>query len=245
MNFIRSLAFNILFYVWTGVVCLSCLPLLFFSSATIFKASRLWSVGIIWLCENILDLHFEIVGLSKVKDRTVIYAVKHQSSWETIVFQSILDHPAIALKKELTWIPFFGWYVQRLKMVPLSRMKGHRMKDLKKLLSSAKEALEQNRSIIIFPEGTRSLPGQKGKYYSGVSSLYHHLKIPVIPTAHNAGLYWPRRGFIKYPGTIKLEFLEGIEPGLSRQEFMHVLEDKIETTTNNLVAKGLNYATKS
>ena len=122
-------------------------------------------------------------------------------------------------------------------MIPLSRSKGKGAKDLKKLLHKAHDAVEQGRQILIFPEGTRSKPGQKGHYQSGVASLYIHLKIPVVPVAHNAGLYWPRRGFIKYPGTITLEFLDPIHPGLSRQDFMRRLEHEIEGETNALAKR--------
>jgi len=241
MNLIRSIVFNGLFYGWTSLCCLAFLPLLILPRSNLFRASKVWSHGVLWICDKILGLKVDIAGWEKLNDRPVIFAVKHQSAWETIVFQCLISNPAIVLKKELTWIPLFGWYLKKLQMVPISRSKRHRVQDLKNLLKAAQLAIEKNRSIIIFPEGTRSHPGQKGTYHSGISSLYNHLKIPVIPIAHNAGLFWPRRGFIKYSGVINLEFLDIIQPGLSRQDFMHTLEKRIETTTNTLVEKGLTH----
>ena len=124
-----------------------------------------------------------------------------------------------------------------MQMISLSRSKKNGLQDLKNLLKAADKAMTQNRPIVIFPEGTRSKPGQKATYHSGIASLYLHLGIPVIPVAHNAGLFWPRRGFLKYPGSITLELLAPIQPGLSRQEFMNVLENTIETKANELLKR--------
>jgi 1-acyl-sn-glycerol-3-phosphate acyltransferase len=171
-----------------------------------------------------------------------IFAFKHQSTWETLIIYALLYDPAIVLKRELLWIPFFGWYLQKMQMIALSRSKTNRLQDLKSLLKAAENTIGQKRPIVIFPEGTRSKPGQKPLYHSGIASLYLHLGIPVIPVAHNAGLFWPRRGFLKYPGTITLELLEPIQPGLSRQEFMTVLENTIETKANELAKERISQA---
>ncbi len=235
---LRSLAFNGAFYGWTIFCAILLLPFLLFPHATAVKGVRFWIQGIFWICDHILGLHLKVVGYDKLPQTPFILAAKHQSAWETFVFHYLFPDPTIALKRELIWIPFFGWYLKKVGMIPLSRSKGKGAKDLKKLLHKAQEAVEKGRQILIFPEGTRSKPGQKGDYQSGVASLYIHLKIPVVPVAHNAGLYWPRRGFIKYPGTITLEFLDPIDPGLLRQDFMRRLEQEIETKTNALVKEG-------
>lgn len=231
----RSIIFNLLFYTWTLGCGILFLPLLILPRSVVLKFTKIWIYGVALICKYAGGLKIKIVGENKLGTSPAIFAIKHQSSWETLMIYYLLKDPAIVLKQELLWIPFFGWYLQKMGMISLSRSKTSRLQDLKKLLSSADIVLAQNRPIVIFPEGTRSKPGQKGIYHSGIASLYLHLGVPIIPVAHNAGLFWPRRGFLKYPGCITLELLEPIEPGLSRQEFMNVLENKIETKTNELV----------
>jgi len=232
---LKSLAFNIAFYGWTFFCAFLLLPFLLLPHSYALKGVRFWIRGIFWSCDHILSLHFKIIGKEKLLDTPLILASKHQSAWETLIFHHLLPDPAIVLKQDLLWIPFFGWYLKKAGVIPLSRSKRKGAQDLKKLLHNAQMAVEKGQQILIFPEGTRSKPGQKGTYQSGVASLYLHLNLPVIPVAHNAGLFWPRRGFIKYPGTNILEFLNPIYPGLSRQEFMKVLENRIESKTNTLI----------
>jgi 1-acyl-sn-glycerol-3-phosphate acyltransferase len=236
--FLRSLIFNIVFFSWTFFCSIIFLPVLILPRCFVLKTTKIWICGVVWICENILGLHIKLVGKERLLISPAIFAVKHQSAWETLIFHYFLTDSSIVLKKELVWIPFFGWYIKKLEMVPLSRTKNKGLQDLKNLLRSANEAIKMGRPIVIFPEGTRSKPGQKATYHSGIASLYLHLKIPVVPIAHNAGLYWPRRGFIKHPGNITLELLEPIQPGLSRQEFMNTLEHRIETKTNELMNQG-------
>lgn len=232
---IRSLVFNGAFYGWTILCSLIFLPVLLLPRIFLVKVAKIWSQGVLWSCEHILGLHLKIIGAERLPTTPAIFAAKHQSAWETLVFHSLLADPSIVLKQELLWIPLFGWYLQKLGVVPLSRSKKKGVRDLKKLLKKAEQVVSQGRPILIFPEGTRSKPGYRKPYQSGVASLYLHLKVPVIPIAHNAGLFWPRRGFIKYPGCIILEVLEPLYPGFSKQEFMQRLENAIETKTNELV----------
>jgi len=234
---LRSCIFNVIFYIWTFGCSFFCWPVLFFSRSYIITVANFWSFGVFWICERIGGIHFKLIGKERIPTTPVIFASKHQSAWETIVSPYVLSHPAIVLKEELMRIPFFGGYLKGLGMIPLSRSKNKSIQDLKNLLRAATEAVAQGRSILIFPEGTRSAPGHQGTYHSGIASLYQHLNIPVVPIAHNAGLFWPRRGFIKRPGCITLEFLTPIQPGLSRHEFMRQLTTAIETKTNELVAQ--------
>lgn len=232
---LRSFLFNLCFYTWTLLCGILFLPILLLPRFIALKITKVWIRGVAWICEGIGGLRLNIIGGKRLQTLPAIFALKHQSAWETLLIYDLLYDPAIVLKRELLWIPFFGWYLQKMQMISLSRSKTNRLQDLKSLLKEADKTIQQKRPIVIFPEGTRSKPGQKPTYHSGIASLYLHLNIPVVPVAHNAGLFWPRRGFLKYPGTITLELLEPIQPGLSRQEFMTTLEKTIETKANELL----------
>ncbi|OJW54005.1 MAG: hypothetical protein BGO67_08040 [Alphaproteobacteria bacterium 41-28] len=245
MVWLRSIAFNSAFYGWTFFCSLLFLPVLILPRPFALRIAKVWIIGVFWICKHILGLQIKVVGKEKLLIKPVIFAIKHQSAWETMIFPYFLSDFSIVLKQELLWIPFFGWYLKKVGIIPLSRSKRKGAQDLKNLLKNAEQSAARGQPILIFPEGTRSKPGQKGTYHSGVASLYLHLKIPVVPIAHNAGLFWPRRGFLKYPGRITLEILDPIEPGLSRQEFMGILENKIESKTNDLVREELNNVSKA
>ena len=237
MVVVKSLVFNFVFYVWTLFCGIIFLPTLFLPRSFISKGARFWVTSVLWLCKKILGLHFTVEAKKSLLKTSSIFAVKHQSVWETIAFYTLLSDPAVVLKKELLWIPFFGWYLKKLKAIPLARAKNKGGRDLRRLLKGAMEAAACGRPILIFPEGTRSKPGERGNYKTGVASLYSHLKKQVVPIAHNAGLFWPRRSFLKYPGKITVVVLDPIKPGLPRQEFMSILEMRIEQKTNELVQR--------
>lgn len=243
--FLRSVLFNIAFYGWTLICSILFLPSLVLPRICLLKIAKVWTQGVIFICKFAMGLRFKIIGKDNLSTTPSLFAVKHQSAWETIIFYDLLSDPSVVLKHDLLWIPLFGWYLKKLGMVPLLRTKNKGTKDLKRLLKSAEQAISRGQSIVIFPEGTRSLPSQKGIYQSGVASLYLHLNIPVIPVAHNAGLFWPRRGFFKRSGQITLEILDPIKPGLSRKEFMSILESRIESKTQELVREGISYVCKS
>ena len=132
-------------------------------------------------------------------------------------------------------VPFFGWFLWRVGMIGVDRDGG--AKALKKLVSNCQKKLTEGRSIIIFPQGTRTPTGINKPYLPGTAALYKQCKVPVVPTALNSGIYWPRRRFIKNPGCIIIEFLPCIEPGLTRVEFSDRLKKNIETATKNIEAE--------
>ncbi len=232
---VKSFAFDVAFYGWAFFCSFLLLPLLFFPHSYALRGVKFWISGIFWMCDHILGLHFQVKGMESLPKTPLVFASKHQSAWETLIFNHLLPDPAIVLKEELLNIPLFGWYLKKVGMIPLSRSKKKGPQALKMLLKKAQDALKKGQQILIFPEGTRSKPGQKGTYHSGVASLYLHLNVPVVPVALNSGLYWPRRGFLKFPGVITLEFLDPIYPGLSRQDFMKRLEYEIESKTDELI----------
>jgi 1-acyl-sn-glycerol-3-phosphate acyltransferase len=158
--------------------------------------------------------------------------MKHQSAWDTLILPVVLGDPAVVIKRELLWVPFYGWYAARAGSIAIDRRGGAGA--LRRMLADAREAAEQGRAIVIFPEGTRTAPGQTLTYQPGVAALYQALALPSVPAAVNSGLYWGRRAFVKRPGRIVLSFLEPIPPGLPRREVMAELETRIETATAGL-----------
>ncbi|MCB2081985.1 MAG: 1-acyl-sn-glycerol-3-phosphate acyltransferase [Hyphomicrobiales bacterium] len=186
----------------------------------------------------ICGIRYEFRGMERVPtDQPVIFAVKHQSAWETLVFNILLQRPCYVLKKELLTIPIFGNYMKRSWNIVVDR--NGSVSALKQLVQKVTHSLERNLSIIIFPEGTRVPLGTAGKYHPGIAAIYTSTNAPVIPVAVNSGLFWPRNSFLKRPGTVVMEFLDPIPSGLKRPEFMQALENAIETATRRLEQEGL------
>jgi 1-acyl-sn-glycerol-3-phosphate acyltransferase len=231
----RSVLFNIALWSWTGIMLLAALPWLVFPARFMLAHSRAWMRGLQFLLAAIVGLGYEVRGEAASRLRPAIFAFKHQSAWETLAIHLLLDGAAIALKRELTQIPLFGWTLLHSGMIRIDRQGGPRA--LRGLIEGGRAALARGMPIVIFPEGTRLPPGQHRPYHPGVAALYRHLDCPVVPVALNSGVFWPRRSFIKRPGRIVVEFLPPIEPGLERKAFMAELRDRLEPATERLVAE--------
>jgi 1-acyl-sn-glycerol-3-phosphate acyltransferase len=235
---LRSILFNILFFAWTTAVVVFGSPALAIGRPGVYFIGRLWSRGTFALLDHIIGLRYRILGRERLVAEPVIIASKHQSAWDTMICSLLFAEPAYVLKRELTWIPFFGWFLIRGGMIAVDRGAGGSA--LRRMLRQAKEAVEQGRSILIFPEGTRTAPGTSRPYHPGIAALYEHLKVPVVPIALNSGLFWGRRSFVKHPGTISLEILDPIEPGLPRRAFLDLLRQRIETASLRLANQTCN-----
>lgn len=220
------------FYLWTAFWSVVGLFAILLPRKKALFPQELWSRGFNKALPLLVNIKVVYRGVESLPDTPVIIACKHQSAWETTVFQGLLKDPALVLKNELRNIPFFGWYVRKLKMIGVDRKAGTRA--MRRMLREARSAIEHNRKIVIFPEGTRVSAEQDAEFRAGVYGLYSHLKLPVVPVALNSGLLWPRRSFLRHPGTIYLEFLPIIENGLPRQEFMKKLGEEIDTATDRL-----------
>jgi 1-acyl-sn-glycerol-3-phosphate acyltransferase len=231
---LRSLLFNVLFSVWTAIVLIACLPMLMPASATI-RAGRVWAKVSLAMLAAICGLRHEIRGLANLPSGPCMIASKHQSAWDTLIFPLLVDGPAYVYKRELRWIPLFGWYLTRAGCIPIDRAGGP--KALRHMIEHARASLALGHKVIIFPEGTRVAPGDHRPYHPGVAALYGQLAVPVAPVAVNSGLYWGRRSFRKRPGTIILEILPPIAPGMRRREFAAELERRIETASDALLAE--------
>jgi len=178
-------------------------------------------------------LHYQVVGEEKVPDGAFIVAAKHQSAWETLKLELLFDDPAIVLKHELLRIPLWGWFAAKAQLIPIVR--GAKGAAIASLIKGAKAAAVQGRPIVIFPQGTRLAPGAYRPYRSGIMALYEEMDLPVLPVALNSGVFWPRHARIKRGGTITVEYLDPIPPGLGREEFARRLEENLETATDALV----------
>ncbi|TAN62735.1 MAG: 1-acyl-sn-glycerol-3-phosphate acyltransferase [Magnetospirillum sp.] len=232
---LRSALFVLFIWLWTAMLSVLYLPLLVLPRAMMRPAVTLWLTGTLGALRLLAGLGFELRGRENLPDGPFLVASKHQSAFETFAFHLLLNDPAYILKRELLWIPFFGWYLGKSGVIAIDRSAG--TKALKAMVKGGEGAAAEGRPVIIFPEGTRAAPGAKLPYHSGVAMLYGALKLPVIPIALNSGLFWRRRGFLKKPGLITIEALPAIAPGMDRKAFMAELETRIETATDRLVAE--------
>jgi 1-acyl-sn-glycerol-3-phosphate acyltransferase len=233
---VRSLAFNVCFYLNTIIHLLVYLPVLLLPRRTIWTVIRTWSMINHRLLLALCGIDFEIRGIERIPSGPLLVAAKHQSAWETFTLPTLFNDPTFILKRELMWLPIFGWYLAKSRMVPIRR--GARKAALAGMAERAKVEISASRQIIIFPEGTRRLPGAEPGYKYGVAHLYAELGVPCLPIALNSGLYWPRRTWRLRPGTIRVEILEPIPPGLDPQAFLARLQNEIETATARLLAEG-------
>lgn len=235
MLYLRSLLFNVAFYFFSAVLTLGMLFVVPFSKKAVHGAFAFWIRIMVAMLKGIIGLDHTFVGRENLPEGAAIIACKHQSAWETGIFYLLSKFPAYVLKKELLSIPVYGLCLKRAEMIAIDRDAGAAA--LKTLLRGAARALEDDRPVIIFPEGTRASPDVPGRYHPGVWALYKNTGMPLIPVALNSGLFWPRRSFLKRPGRITMAFLEPIPPGLDRQTFMDTLRTRMDETTARLVAQ--------
>jgi 1-acyl-sn-glycerol-3-phosphate acyltransferase len=231
MTFLRSAIFFLWFAFVSATLSILCLPLLLGPRSGAGMVGRLWSRLVFWGLRVFAGTNYEVRGILP-KERALI-AIKHMSMWDTCAIYTLLGDPAIVLKRGLQMIPFYGWYLWKAGMIPIDR--GGKASALRNMVAAARRELAHGRSVVIFPEGTRKKPGAPPDYKPGVAGLYGQLEVPCVPVALNSGVFWT--GFIKKPGTIVIEFLNPVPPGLSRREFMPRLEAAIEGATSRLIAE--------
>ncbi len=235
MIFIRSLLFNILYFIWSMLASILFAPLFLLSSDASQKAGAPWANGVLFLARIICGIHYEVRGREHITKEAVIYASKHQSAWDTVIFLTLIHHPAYVLKRSLLRIPLWGWYLWRMKMIAIDR--SGKASSLKQMVKDSRAALNSGRSIVIYPEGTRTRPGAAPHYHPGVIAMYSQLDVPVVPVALNSGSFWGRDAFIKRPGTIVIEFLPPIPAGMDKKQFAKQLENTIESASRKLLAE--------
>jgi len=233
---LRSAIFNVLFYLNLFAHFIIAIPTLVMPRIAIIKVATFWGLTNNWLLRAVCGIKVEYRGLEKIPPGALLVASKHQSLWETFGLLWLFSDPAFILKRELQWIPFFGWYAMKAGMIPVDR--GRRGQALADMTERARVELGRGRQIVIFPEGTRRAPGAEPNYKFGIAHLYGETGMPCLPIALNSGLFWPRRSFQRYPGTIIVEILDPIPPGLSKDAFAARLQQDIETATARLIAEG-------
>lgn len=232
MRWLRSLAFNVLFFVWAFVPTLIMLWIILLPKKSVYFWIRAWQNGLGLIERYVMGIRYQVVGRKYIPKGACIIAAKHESVWETCKLHVLFGDPAIVFKEELTRVPIWGWYAKASGMIPIDR--GGRTKTLTKMMSAARKASAEGRRIVIFPQGTRVAPHVRKPYKVGVAALYQELKIPIVPMALNSGLFWPKGKFLKASGKITVEFLPPIAPGLSRSEMMRELENRLETASDRL-----------
>jgi len=220
--------------VGTFVLMVVWSPALLIGPVALRWCGRAWAILLrkwLWIS---LGVSIEVRG--EVPSGACVIAAKHQSAWETIGLLGILSDPCFVLKRELSYIPIFGWYIARNRQISVNRGAG--MVALKVLLRQAQKAMAEERQVVVFPQGTRVEVDASKPYQAGIAALYGQLNVPVHPVALNSGLVWGRNKFIKHKGKIVVHFLPAVRQGLSKKEFLAELSDQIDSETARLVTEG-------
>lgn len=234
---LRSFLFALTFFPWSAVCSLLVPCALVFPRGVMQWVVHIWGVGTRFLLKWVVGLGWHAEGLERVPPGPCILASKHQSAWETMIFHALLPDPVYVVKKELTRIPFWGWGFSRAGCVIVDRKAG--AKALKHLVAGVQVALARGSQVVIFPEGTRTAPGQVVDYHPGIAAVYRDAGVPVVPVALDSGLFWGRLAPVKYPGEITIRFLDPIQPGMDRRDFMTLLRARVEGETAKLMADKL------
>lgn len=224
---LRSALYMLLQMIITPPYALLTLACFFLSPHNRYRVTSTWTRMMLFLLRNVCGLRYRIVGAENIPKTPSIVLSKHQSAWETLAFQEIFPPQVWVLKKELLRIPFFGWGLAMTSPIAIDR--SARKKALEQIVEQGKDRLRQGFWIVIFPEGTRIPPGQRGKYRIGGAWLATHTNVPVVPVAHNAGEFWGKNSFVKHPGIITVSIGKPIDPtGMEAGELNAQVEAWIE-----------------
>ena len=244
MLYIRSLLSNLVFYFFLiGSILVA--PFTFILPRTVmFWMIKFQSIHALINLKYIVNLKVEFRGTENIpKFKKYLIASKHQSLAEAMFLNYIIDKPSIVAKRELLYIPIVGLCFKKANFIYVNRTKGET--PIETLVRTSRASMKKDpRPLLIFPEGTRTPIGEKRRYKYGITALYTGLNVPCLPVAVNAGYFWPRRKFLRYPGTMVIEFLKPIEPGLTGDEFSKLLEDTIENKSDELLLEAQNQSTE-
>ena len=235
MAYLRTRAFYLLFALWTILLVVT-VPVLFLDrdGRHIRRVSRLWSRGIRVLLRWVAGIDHRIVGHENRPDGSALYVANHQSMWEALLFNLLVPDCAIVLRENLFKIPLVGPFLKRSPMIGIRR--DNMGMSTRKLIRDAKAAVAAGRSVVIFPEGTRAAPEAETEFKSGYEILYRYLGVSAVPVAHNAGLFWRHKSKVMQPGTVTLEFLPSIAPGMKPAEFGTLVDGQVQERRKALVS---------
>lgn len=235
MLYVRSAIYAIAFYITTALFLVLGSPLLLGPRRWAMMGLKAHAVVSRWLLRVICGTRMEVRGRHNLPAGACLVVAKHQSAWDTFALIPLFRDPAIVLKDELKWIPLYGWFCVKFAHILVRRDRAAQA--LKAMVNDAAARVADDREILIFPEGTRRPPGAAPDYKPGYVALYDGLGVPCVPLALNSGAFWPRRSLLRRPGTIVVEFLEPIEPGMPRKAFRAEIEARIEAASDRLLAE--------
>ncbi|MGE7369691.1 lysophospholipid acyltransferase family protein [Neorhizobium sp. NPDC001467] len=236
MLLLRSVLFNTAFYTNTIVRMIVLSPIYFLLPRRVaYRIPKAWAASNNWLMEKIVGATFEIEGMENIPEGGCIFAPKHQSAWDTFALLPYQRDPVYILKRELLWIPLFGWYVAKQRMIPVNR--GARGKVMVEMMKRTRQEMDSGRQLIIYPEGTRRAPGDAPDYRYGIARIYRDVQVPVVPIVAHWGLFWGRRKLIKHPGRFKVKILPPIQPGMEPDAFYTHLIATLEQASDELLVQ--------
>ncbi len=231
MVWVRSVIFNVLFYMMFIAEMIIFTPVYFLlPRKKAYFVPKFWARSNLWLMKVIVGTRVEIEGLENLPKGPFIFAPKHQNFWDTFAFLPHIEDPLYILKRELLWIPVFGWYVAKQRMIGIDR--SARGKAMAEVMTRTLKEMKGGRQLIIYPEGTRRPPGAEPVYKYGIARLYRDLQMPVVPVVHQAGIFWPRRSILRQGGTIIARILPPIQPGMEEKEFFAHLVKTMEAASD-------------
>lgn len=230
-QWLRSFVFIIVIYVWMAILGVLFTPYAILSKRGALTACKIYARSTIWMMGWMVGIRGDVRG--SVPTGEVMVAAKHQSFLDILLIFDAVPHAKFIMKRELLWTPFIGLYAKRLGCVPVDR--GRKGAAVAKMVQDVAQEFAEPGQLIIYPQGTRVPPGERKPYKVGTGVLYSNLEQPCVPAATNVGLFWPKKGIMRRPGVAVVEFLEPLEPGISRAEFMKELERKIEARSDDLM----------
>lgn len=236
LHYLRSIAFIVAVLIWTLVLSptLPYLRLTNASSAQVRAVSQLWANGIVFLLKYVIGLDYREFGRENVPASPCIIACNHQSLWETVALSAIFPEASIVAKKELIDVPIVGWYLYKYPMILVDRDAGRNA--LRQIVEETKRAVDEGRKVLLFPQGTRQAIDEPLKFHSaGICALYIGLDLPVVPAAHNSGLFWGKKTWMIHSGLITVRYLPPIPPGLKRKDFQQQMERQIADEATRLI----------
>ncbi|KIC46525.1 glycerol acyltransferase [Ruegeria sp. ANG-S4] len=231
VQWLRSLIFMVTIYAWMLFLGIVFAPYALFSKRGALRACKTYARSTIWLASWMVGIRCEVRGA--VPTDEVVVGAKHQSFLDIIMIFDAVPHGKFIMKRELLWTPIIGLYARRLGCIPVNR--GKKGAAVAKMVKDVAKEFSEPGQLVIYPQGTRVAPGVQRPYKVGTAVLYEGLGFPCIPAATNAGVFWPRSGILRKPGLAIVDFLDPIEPGVSRTDFLARLENVIETRSDTLM----------